>query len=166
MGVAVGDYDGDGYQDIFITGYEKCVLYHNNGDGTFTDVTSASGINPPDGPRRRSGSITARTGNWTSSSHSLWIIPASELAGKRIRTAARWRTLLPSSVFTVLPGSFPPPHLTSIVTTAGGSSPTLARRRDSPTRSGKSGVLSSPTSTTTATWTSSRPTIWWRISCL
>ncbi len=47
MGVAVGDYDGDGYQDIFITGYEKCVLYHNNGDGTFTDVTSASGINPP-----------------------------------------------------------------------------------------------------------------------
>jgi hypothetical protein len=47
MGVAIDDYDGDGYQDIFITGYEKCVLYHNNGDGTFTDVTSRSGINPP-----------------------------------------------------------------------------------------------------------------------
>jgi hypothetical protein len=47
MGVAIGDYDGDGYQDIFITGYEKCVLYHNNGDGTFTDVTAASGIHPP-----------------------------------------------------------------------------------------------------------------------
>jgi len=47
MGVGIGDYDGDGYQDIFITGYEKCVLYHNNGDGTFTDVTAQSGINPP-----------------------------------------------------------------------------------------------------------------------
>jgi enediyne biosynthesis protein E4 len=47
MGVAIGDYDGDGYQDIFITGYEKCVLYRNNGNGAFTDVTSASGIVPP-----------------------------------------------------------------------------------------------------------------------
>ncbi len=47
MGVATGDYDGDGYGDIFITGYEKCVLYHNNHDGTFSDVTSASGIHPP-----------------------------------------------------------------------------------------------------------------------
>lgn len=47
MGVAIGDYDGDGHQDIFITGYEKCVLYRNNGAGTFTDVTSASGIAPP-----------------------------------------------------------------------------------------------------------------------
>jgi enediyne biosynthesis protein E4 len=46
MGVAIGDYDGDGYQDIFITGYGKCVLYHNNRDGTFTDVTARSGINP------------------------------------------------------------------------------------------------------------------------
>ena len=47
MGVAIGDYDRDGYQDVFITGYEKCVLYHNNGDGTFSDVTSESGIRPP-----------------------------------------------------------------------------------------------------------------------
>jgi hypothetical protein len=47
MGAVAGDYDGDGYQDLFITGYEKCVLYHNNGDGTFTDVTAQSGIHPP-----------------------------------------------------------------------------------------------------------------------
>jgi hypothetical protein len=43
-GVAIGDFDGDGYEDIFITGFGKCVLYHNNGNGTFTDVTAASGI--------------------------------------------------------------------------------------------------------------------------
>ena len=46
QGVAVADYDGDGYEDVFITGYGKCVLYHNNGNGTFTDVTASSGIKP------------------------------------------------------------------------------------------------------------------------
>jgi hypothetical protein len=47
MGVGVGDYDGDGHDNVFLTGYGKCFLYHNNGDGTFTDVTRASGIEPP-----------------------------------------------------------------------------------------------------------------------
>src|SRR6185312_12435766 len=47
MGVATGDYDGDGYDDILLTGYGRCYLYHNNGNGTFTDVTKASGIGPP-----------------------------------------------------------------------------------------------------------------------
>jgi hypothetical protein len=44
FGVAVGDYDNDGYEDLFICSAGKNVLYHNNGDGTFTDVTAASGI--------------------------------------------------------------------------------------------------------------------------
>lgn len=39
MGVAVGDYDGDGDPDIYVTQYPNSILYHNNGDGTFTDVT-------------------------------------------------------------------------------------------------------------------------------
>lgn len=47
MGIAIGDYDGDGFQDIFITGYGRSVLYHNNGNGTFTDVTAESGIRTP-----------------------------------------------------------------------------------------------------------------------
>ena len=47
MGVAVGDYDGDGHSDVFLTGYGRSILYHNNGDGTFTDVTPQSGINAP-----------------------------------------------------------------------------------------------------------------------
>jgi hypothetical protein len=44
MGVAVGDYDNDGYPDIYVTSYGKNVLYHNNGDGTFTDVTAKAGV--------------------------------------------------------------------------------------------------------------------------
>jgi enediyne biosynthesis protein E4 len=46
MGVAVGDYDCDGFLDIFKTNFadDTCNLYHNNGDGTFSDVTFASGI--------------------------------------------------------------------------------------------------------------------------
>jgi hypothetical protein len=44
MGVAVGDYDNDGYPDLFVLGYGRCILYHNNGDGTFTDVTVRAGV--------------------------------------------------------------------------------------------------------------------------
>jgi enediyne biosynthesis protein E4 len=44
MGVAVADYDNDGYPDLFVTSYGSNVLYHNNKDGTFTDVTEKAGV--------------------------------------------------------------------------------------------------------------------------
>src|SRR5206468_2305766 len=44
MGVAVGDYDGDGWPDLYVTQYPRSILFHNNGDGTFTDVSKESGI--------------------------------------------------------------------------------------------------------------------------
>jgi len=44
QGVAVGDYDNDGNQDLYVTGYGRSILYHNNGDGTFTDVTKKAGV--------------------------------------------------------------------------------------------------------------------------
>jgi len=44
MGVAVGDYDNDGFSDLYVTSYGKNILYHNNGDGTFTDVTARAGV--------------------------------------------------------------------------------------------------------------------------
>ena len=43
MGAAAGDYDNDGFADLFVTSYGKSVLYRNNGDGTFSDVTGAAG---------------------------------------------------------------------------------------------------------------------------
>ena len=44
FGVAAGDYDNDGNEDLFICNAGRNTLYHNNGDGTFSDVTERSGI--------------------------------------------------------------------------------------------------------------------------
>jgi hypothetical protein len=44
QGVAVGDYDNNGLPDLYVTGYGRAILYHNNGDGTFTDVTAQAGV--------------------------------------------------------------------------------------------------------------------------
>ncbi len=53
MGVAAADFDNDGRMDIYITGYPSGALFHNNGDGTFTDITATSG--------------TANSGEWGAS---------------------------------------------------------------------------------------------------
>ena len=44
MGCAIGDFDNDGYQDVFITAYGRPILYRNRGDGTFEDITERSGL--------------------------------------------------------------------------------------------------------------------------
>jgi hypothetical protein len=44
MGVAVGDYDNDGFPDIYVTNFGRNILYRNNGDGTLTDVTAKAGV--------------------------------------------------------------------------------------------------------------------------
>ena len=44
MGVAVADFDNDGRADLLLTGYPRSALFHNNGDGTFSDVTAAAGV--------------------------------------------------------------------------------------------------------------------------
>jgi len=47
MGVAVGDYDGDGFPDMYVTQYGRSILYQNNGNGTFSDVTEKAGVAAP-----------------------------------------------------------------------------------------------------------------------
>jgi hypothetical protein len=44
MGVAIGDYNNDGYPDVFVTRFGHNSLYRNNGNGTFTDVTAQAGL--------------------------------------------------------------------------------------------------------------------------
>ena len=53
-GVACGDYDNDGYVDVYVTNFGANRLYHNDGDGTFTDVTTQAGV----GDTRWSSSAT------------------------------------------------------------------------------------------------------------
>ena len=61
MGVAAGDYDNDGFVDLYRTGLKGAVLLHNNGNGTFTDVTAkaAPAIPTAGACRRRSWTTTA-----------------------------------------------------------------------------------------------------------
>ncbi len=47
MGVAVGDYDGDGDEDLYVTNYGANALFRNEGDGRFTDVTETAGVGDP-----------------------------------------------------------------------------------------------------------------------
>jgi enediyne biosynthesis protein E4 len=53
QGVAVGDFDNDGFPDLYVTGYGRSILFRNRGDGTFTDVTDKAKV--------------ANTGGWGTS---------------------------------------------------------------------------------------------------
>ena len=59
MGVAVGDYDNDGWEDLYVVGVNRNQLFHNNGDATFTDVTEAAGLKGLDPQRGKTWSICA-----------------------------------------------------------------------------------------------------------
>ena len=61
-GVAVGDYDNDGYPDLFVAGVHHNTLCHNNGDGTFTDVTAKAGLDRSNDPQY--GPLWSITGAW------------------------------------------------------------------------------------------------------
>lgn len=59
IGVAVGDYDNDGHEDLLVLGVHGNTLYHNNGNGTFTDVTRQAGLAGPNIAQQRLWSVAA-----------------------------------------------------------------------------------------------------------
>jgi hypothetical protein len=59
MGVAAGDYDNDGFVDLYVTGVNYNQLLHNNGNGTFTDVTEKAGVTGVIPGKGKAWSVTA-----------------------------------------------------------------------------------------------------------
>ena len=51
LGLAVGDYDNDGFEDLFISALGQSHLFRNNGNGTFSDVTKNAGLAGPNPAR-------------------------------------------------------------------------------------------------------------------
>ena len=97
MGVAVGDYDNDGFPDLFVTSYGRNVLYHNNGDGTFTDVTAKAGV------AGGGWSVSAGFFDFDNDGHlDLFVTRYMEWDTKHSKTCGgAWRTYCP-------PNEFPP----------------------------------------------------------
>ena len=119
--VTVGDYDNDGFDDLFVTCCGQNVLYHNNGDGTFTDVTEKAGLLRCD-TRWGSGctlSTTTATAGSTCSSR-LTSISTS----RSCRSPARTATALEGRARELRPARPADGHVRSSTTTATARSPT------------------------------------------
>ena len=92
--VTVGDYDNDGFDDLFITYYGQNVLYRNNGDGTFTDVTEKAGLRQDSRAlrlRAARGSTTTATGTWTCSSPTTSNTTLEKLPKPGENADCRWK---------------------------------------------------------------------------
>ena len=70
MGVAVADYDNDGYPDIFVAGVNRNILYHNRGDGTFEDVTEKAHMGGVDA---RYGKLWSVAAAWIDVDNDGWL---------------------------------------------------------------------------------------------
>ena len=143
MGVAVGDYDNDGWPDLFVTGYGADSVQENR-DGTFTDVTRKAGLETP---------------GWTTSA--VWFDYDND--GNLDLFVCRFVPMVPASSvvrhnklgkgYYCIPRFFRPTATSFIATTGMAPSPQVPRAPISRGLSAKVWVLSRQTSITTVAWT-------------
>ena len=161
-GIVVGDIDNDGDPDVFLCNYGPNVLYLNNGDGTFRDISKSAGIDRPDWSSGgafldydNDGDLDLYVANYGD-----WKLPEDDIVLRRLEPKKVRRLLL-------APTDPHRPSICSTATTATAPSPTSTTRhphhrprdraaRPGPTATGS--AWSRPTSTATAGSTSTSPT--------
>ena len=158
FGVAAGDYDNDGYDDLFIANAGRNVLYHNNGNGTFTDVTEEShiGTKPKDVLSVQAawfdydndGKLDLLVSNYTVWTPQTDIVCAAD--GREFYCHPKMYVSVPHRLFHNL---------------GGGNSRTSRTNRGSAKSSGREWASRSPISTATATWMLSSRTTQSAIFC-
>jgi len=147
MGVAVADYDNDGFPDLFVTNYGKNILYHNNGDGTFTDVTAKAGV------AGGGWSVSAGFFDYDNDGHlDLFVTRYMEWDTKRSKACGgAWRTYCP-------PAEFPATTNLLYRNRGDGTFEDVSQKSGITVKKGALWAWHSPTMTTTGLWTSSSPT--------
>ena len=96
QGVCAGDYDNDGHDDLFVTYWGDCALYHNNGNGTFTDVAAKAGVTTQHRHRSASAGIPAAPSSITTAT-ATWIC-SSPTTSTSIRRPRRCRNPARASI--------------------------------------------------------------------
>ena len=158
FGVAAGDYDNDGYEDLFVCNAGRNTLYHNNGDGTFTDVTERSGIDQAEGCSERRRRLVRLRQRRQARSDRLQL-HRLDAADRQDLRRKRPGILLPSQ------GLYPASRTASITTSATAASKMSPTLPVSARSSARGWASPSRISTATAIWTYSWPTTPCAISC-
>ena len=152
-GVATGDFDNDGFTDLFVAGLKANMLYRNKGDGAFEDVTGKAGLKKPDPDYGTLWSVAAAFFDYDKdgdldlfvSNYVIWIRKPSRSADRT------------GSTTTAIPTTTKGCPTRSTGTRATAPSRTFRRPRGSARWSARAWAWASPTSTRTAT-----PTCSWR----
>ena len=157
MGVAVGDYDNDGWPDLFVTAYGRCTLYKNNHDGTFTDVTEHAGVATP-------GWTTSAVWFDYDSDGRLDLFVCSFVDYSGVRSWQCGNNEFGRNYYCV-PRVFKPTASFLYHNNGDGTFTEVSKGQPSPKRSERVWASWPPTSTTTAGWTCLSPMTLCRISC-